>query len=338
MLEKLLFVDDEKDFEDLIRQQLRKEKNIELFFAYDGSHALEVLRENPDILIVFTDINMPKMDGLTLLSQIREIGGMHHTVIISAYGDMENIRTSMNRGAFDFLTKPLDFDDLKITMEKVLSYVRKIIKEKEEKEFLEIELDLSQKEVIYKLSEIVEARSKETGNHVRRVANYSKILALGYGLGAEEAAELKMASPIHDVGKVAVPDSILHKPGKLTDEEFDIMKSHTTVGHQILNQSKRKIFQNGAIVAHEHHEKYDGSGYPRGLKGEEIHLYGRLTAVADVFDALSFDRVYKKAWKEKEVLEFMRGQSGKHFDPKVIEVFFENLDQLREVKDKFKDE
>ncbi|MES0489333.1 MAG: HD domain-containing phosphohydrolase [Leptospirales bacterium] len=340
MPNKLLFVDDERDFEVLIKQRLRKkikEDNLELFFAYDGSHALKILEENKGIHVIFTDINMPKMDGLTLLSKINELPELRQTVIISAYGDMNNIRTSMNRGAFDFLTKPLNFEDMDITLEKVRSYVRKVLLEKEEKELLEKELDISQKEVIYKLAEIVEARSKETGNHVRRVANYSKVLALGYGLSEQEAEELKMASPIHDVGKIAIADAILCKPGKLTEEEFEKMKTHTTSGYEILQKSNRKIFQNAAIVAYEHHEKFDGSGYPRGLKGNKIHIYGRITAVADVYDALGSERVYKKVWPEEKIHKLFKEQSGKHFEPKLIDVFFESLEQLHEIKNMHKD-
>ena len=337
MPEKILFVDDEKDFEELIRQRLRNEKNLELFFADNGVAALEILKKNPDILIVFTDIKMPRMDGLTLLGKIFELEGMHQTVIISAYGDMDNIRESMNRGAFDFLTKPLNFDDLMKTLNKVATFTKKLVKSKEDKELLEKEIEISQSEVIYKLSEIVEARSKETGNHVRRVANYCQILARGYGLDEQTAEDIKMAAPIHDVGKIAIPDNILNKPGALTAEEFEIMKTHTIVGYEILKKSERKIFKNAAIVAHEHHEKFDGTGYPRNLKGQDIHIFGRITAVADVYDALGSGRVYKKGWSEEKILEYFRSQSGKHFDPDLIEVFFGNLDSIYEIKKRFKD-
>jgi len=198
------------------------------------------------------------------------------------------------------------------------------------------ELEDTQREVIYKMGEIVETRSEETGNHVKVVAEYSQLLALKLGLTQSEAELLKHASPMHDIGKVGIPDSLLNKPDKLTCEEFEIMKSHTTVGYEILKTSNRPILKASAIVAYEHHEKWDGTGYPRGLKGEDIHIYGRITAVADVFDALGSERVYKKAWKLNDVLEYFKEEKGKHFDPHLVEIFFDNLDEFLEIREKYK--
>ena len=149
---------------------------------------------------------------------------------------------------------------------------------------------------------------------------------------------LTHASPIHDIGKVAVPDNILLKPGKLTSEEFNIVKTHTTIGYNLLKNSKREILKAAAIVAHEHHERYDGKGYPRGLKGEEIHIYGRIAAIADVFDALGSPRVYKKAWVINDILKYFKEESGKHFDPKLVDILFDNLDKFLEIKEKYSDE
>lgn len=198
------------------------------------------------------------------------------------------------------------------------------------------ELEDTQREVIYKMGEIVETRSEETGNHVKVVAEYSKLLAIKYGLSQSEAELLKHASPMHDIGKVGIPDSLLNKPDKLTCEEFEIMKSHTTVGYEILKTSNRPILKTSAIVAYEHHEKWDGTGYPRGLSGEDIHIYGRITAIADVFDALGSERVYKKAWKLNDVLEYFKEEKGKHFDPNLVDIFFDNLDDFLEIREKYK--
>ncbi len=184
---------------------------------------------------------------------------------------------------------------------------------------------------------IGESRSKETGNHVKRVAEYSKIIALHYGLNEEEAELLKQASPMHDIGKVAIPDAILNKPGKFTDDEFEQMKRHAELGYEMLKSSNRSLLKAAAIVAYEHHEKWDGSGYPRRLKGEAIHIYGRITALADVFDALGSDRVYKKAWDNEQIFQLFKEERGKHFDPKLIDIFFENLDAFLHVKERFKD-
>jgi len=199
------------------------------------------------------------------------------------------------------------------------------------------EIENTQKEIIYTMAEIGETRSKETGNHVRRVAEYSKILALGYGLSSDETELIKMASPMHDIGKIGIPDAILLKPGKLTDDEFEIMKTHAQLGYNMLKHSDRKILKASAIIAHEHHEKYNGRGYPRGLKGENIHIYGRITAIADVFDALSSDRCYKKGWPIERVLELLKEEKGQHFDPKLIDVFFNNLDEIIKYKAKYED-
>ncbi|MFS0823928.1 HD domain-containing phosphohydrolase [Bacillus sp. 1P02SD] len=204
-----------------------------------------------------------------------------------------------------------------------------------ENEMLSSELEATQKEILFTLGEITETRSKETGNHVRRVAEFSKLLALKYGLSHEEAELLKSASPLHDVGKIGIPDSILTKPEKLTKEEFEMMKTHTTIGYQMLKHSNRKILEAAAIIALTHHEKYDGSGYPGGLKGEEIPLYGRIAAISDVFDALSNDRVYKKAWEIERIMEYFREQKGKHFDPQLVDLFLENINEFVAIKESF---
>jgi len=199
------------------------------------------------------------------------------------------------------------------------------------------EIERTQKEIIFTMAEAGEMRSKETGYHVKRVAEYSYILAIGCGMNEKEAELLKMASPMHDIGKVAIPDSILLKPGKLTDEEWDVMRSHALMGYNILKHSERKILKAAATVALTHHEKWNGKGYPYGLAGEDIHLFGRITAIADVFDALGSDRVYKKAWELDRILELFREESGQHFDPALVKVFFDNLDKFLEIRETYKD-
>ena len=199
------------------------------------------------------------------------------------------------------------------------------------------EMEKTQKEFIFSMGSIGESRSRETGNHVKRVSAYSELLALLSGMEKEEAELLRLASPMHDIGKVGISDTILNKPSRLTDEEFDTMKEHTTLGFSMFAGYELPVFKTAAIVAHEHHEKYDGSGYPQGLTGEDIHIYGRITAIADVFDALASDRVYKKAWKLEKILDLMEYEKGKHFDPKLITLFFDNLDQFIAIKEKYKD-
>jgi len=202
---------------------------------------------------------------------------------------------------------------------------------------LTTEIEDTQKEVVFTMGAIGESRSKETGNHVRRVAEYSKILALAYGLDKKEVELLKQASPMHDIGKIAISDSILKKPGRFNEEERKIMNSHTVLGFNMIKNSQRPLLKAAAIVAYQHHEKYDGTGYPRKLKGEDIHIYGRITAVADVFDALGSDRVYKKAWDNERIFKLFREEKGKQFDPKIVDLFFENIDEILNARDRFKD-
>jgi len=199
------------------------------------------------------------------------------------------------------------------------------------------EIEETQKEVVLTMGAIGESRSKETGNHVKRVAAYSKILALAYGMSESEAELLKQASPMHDIGKIAIPDSILNKPGRFNDEERAIMDTHAELGHAMIKDSKKPLLKAASIVAYEHHEKYNGQGYPRKKKGEDIHIYGRITALADVFDALGSDRVYKKAWADEKVFKLLKEERGEHFDPVLIDLFFENLDKILKVRQEYKD-
>ncbi len=202
---------------------------------------------------------------------------------------------------------------------------------------LQNEIEDTQIEIVDLMGMIGETRSKETGNHVKRVAEYSKLLALKLGLSEREAEMIRVASPMHDIGKVGIPDAILNKPGKLTYEEFEIMKMHAELGYDLLKYSTRDILKVAAIVAHQHHEKYNGKGYPRGLKGEDIHIYGRITSVADVFDALGSERVYKKAWELDRILTYLKEERGVSFDPKIIDLFLENLEEFLVIRDRYQD-
>jgi len=215
-----------------------------------------------------------------------------------------------------------------------VKHVEKIIKEDRE---LRKEIVDTQKEIIFTMGAIGESRSKETGNHVKRVAEYSYLLARLYGLSEEEATLIKEASPMHDIGKVAIPDEILKKPKKLTPQEFEIMKTHTVLGYEMLKHSKREILQTAAIIAFEHHEKYNGTGYPRGLKGDDIHIYAAITAIADVFDALGSDRVYKKAWDDEKIINFFIKETGEHFHPVLANLFLANFEEFCKIRSRFKD-
>ncbi|HSG51627.1 MAG TPA: DUF3369 domain-containing protein, partial [Rheinheimera sp.] len=202
---------------------------------------------------------------------------------------------------------------------------------------LQHEIEDTQREIVYRLSEAVEHRSIETGNHVKRVAFICYDLAKAYGLPEEEAERLMFAAPLHDVGKVGIPDGILNKPTKLQQHEWEVMKTHANIGYEILKDSKRSIIQAGAVIAQDHHEKWDGTGYPAGKKGEDIHIYGRIAALADVYDALRHRRCYKSAWSLQQVMDFIKSESGKQFDPKLVEIFTNRVDKLEAILQKYPD-
>jgi HD-GYP domain-containing protein (c-di-GMP phosphodiesterase class II) len=203
---------------------------------------------------------------------------------------------------------------------------------------LQEEIETTQREIIFTLAETAELRSKETGNHVKRVAEYSRLLSTLVEMPENEAEILKLASPLHDIGKIAIPDSVLLKPGKLDAEEWEIMQTHTVMGYDMLKHSDRRILKAASIVAYEHHEKWDGTGYPRRTKGEEIHIYGRITAIADVFDALSSYRVYKPSWPMEKILTLFEEEKGRHFDPVLAALFIENFDKVLEIYETYKDQ
>lgn len=187
----------------------------------------------------------------------------------------------------------------------------------------------TQSELINRLSEVIEVRSEETASHVGRVSEIAALIGSYYGLNEQENHLLKTVAPLHDVGKIGIPESILNKPGKLTAEEFDVMKGHSMIGYRILKGSGLELLEAGAMIAKEHHEYWNGKGYPDGLKEDEIHIYGRITLIADVFDALSHDRVYKKAWPFDEVMDYMKNQSGHMFDPNLIRILLEHESEIK---------
>lgn len=199
------------------------------------------------------------------------------------------------------------------------------------------EIRQTQHEMLSLLGEVGETRSQETGNHVRRVARYAKLLGELVGLDEEQIQMLYSASPMHDIGKIGIPDAILLKPGKLDSDEYDVMKTHARIGYDIMKNSHRPLLRAAAIIAHEHHEKWDGSGYPKALKGEDIHIYGRITALADVFDALSCERVYKQPWPMEKILELIHFERAKQFDPALVDLFLENIDRFIAISIELKD-
>lgn len=232
----------------------------------------------------------------------------------------------------------LEFQDI---AKKMNTYNNEVLKQKEKLqernaqcEILMQEIKATQDALITTMATIAEAQSKETAFHVRRVTQYAYLLAKAYGLSDEECEIIESVTPMYDIGKTGVPNAILLKPGKLTEEEFETIKQHTKFGYEIFKNSSHALLQTAATIAHEHHERWDGSGYPRGLKGEEIHIYGRIVAIADVFDALITKRVYKEAWPLEEVLALFKDEKARHFDPILVDVFLSIIDDVMKLKAK----
>jgi len=335
---KILIVDDTPKNIQVVASVLQS-KGYELAFATNGHKALSSIESTPFDLILL-DVMMPGIDGYDTCRQLKKmVNGKHVPVIfLTAKTDEESIVTGFDCGGVDYVTKPFNQRELLSRVETHLKL--KDYEDNLEKKVKQLtgEIEETQREVVFTMGAIGESRSKETGNHVRRVAEYSYIFGINFGLPEEEAELLKEASPMHDIGKVGIPDSILHKNGKLDAEEWEIMKTHAQLGYDMLRFSTRPILKSAAVIAISHHEKYDGSGYPNALVGEDIPIYGRIIAICDVFDALGSKRCYKDAWPDEKVFDLIKSESGKHFDPKLVDIFFDNIDQFLEIRDKLQDD
>ena len=308
--------------------------------------AFEWCRENvPDLVIV--DYMMPEMDGLKFISLFRGLHGRTEIpVLMVTANDQKDIRyEALLGGANDFLTKPIDRVEFSARARNMLAlrigqryladraeHLSALVDEQTK------EIRNREKELIFRMSRAAEFRDPETGAHIQRMAYYSQIIAKGLGLDEKTQKIILEAAPMHDVGKIGIPDYILLKPGKLTHEEFEVMKGHATLGHELLNGSGSEILRAGAEIALTHHEKYDGSGYPHGLVGHKIPLFGRIVAVADVFDALTSERPYKRAWALDDACRFLEEGRGKHFDPMCVESFLAGWEEALEIRQRFKDE
>ncbi len=298
--------------------------------------------QTPDLVIV--DYMMPELSGTDLIRRLRATPGRADipVLMVTANDEIDVRYGALEAGANDFLTKPLDKIEFRARMRNMLA-LRANQKRLEDRaswlaeEVLKAtdEIVQRERETILRLSRAAEFRDPETGDHIQRMAYYSWMIAVRLGLPLEQQQLILEAAPMHDVGKVGIPDNILLKPGKLDEAEFAIMKQHPVIGHQILSESSSPLLQTAATIALSHHEKFNGSGYPLGLKGDAIPLVGRIVAVADVFDALTSARPYKPAWEMDRAVTFMREQRGVHFDPQCVDVFLDRLDEVRAVRQRF---
>jgi putative two-component system response regulator len=329
---RILIVDDEK-ISLLLLQAILKQAGHEVVTASDGAQALAVLREG-SCQCVISDWQMPRMNGLDLCRAIRSedrLGYVYVILLTSRSLQTERVK-GLQAGADDFISKPFDSGEL-------LARVQ----------IAERILSIETREVaIFALARLAESRDPETGAHLERVRNYSRILAQHLAttdrfraqINAEYIHLIYLTSPLHDIGKVGIPDSVLLKPGPLTQAEFEIMKTHTTLGARTLDQAVRQFprvtfLQMGRDIALSHHERFDGTGYPRGDRGDAIPLSARIVALADVYDALTSRRVYKDAFEHDQSFSMIVAESGSHFDPDIVEAFRRNVDRFIAVRDQF---
>ena len=307
--------------------------------------ALEWAKTNTTDLLIL-DYMMPDMDGLEFITAFRKLPGHDETpILMVTASDQKEVRyAALDTGATDFLMKPLDRVEFLTRSRNMLALQASRKKLGDHAAWLadEVrkatsEIVLRERETVLRLSKAAEYRDPETGAHIMRMAHYSQLIARQLGLKIEEQELILEAAPLHDIGKVGIPDGILLKPGKLTEAEFEIMRQHAQIGYEVLKGSSSRVLQSGAEIALGHHEKFDGSGYPRGLAGEAIPLFSRIVAVADVFDALTSERPYKRMWDDESANRLIRSQTGLHFDPRCVEAFFSGWDDVMQIRQTFRD-
>jgi putative two-component system response regulator len=316
---RILIVDDEPANLKVMREVLGNQYRMS--FAKSGDAALALLEKDLPQLILL-DIMMPDMNGFEVCKLVKSNPITSHIPIIfvTALGDESDEFKGFELGAVDYITKPISPAIVRARVKTHLSLVQA-------EQLKQAHVDLVQR-----LGRAAEYKDTDTGEHIVRMSQYSKVLALALGMPEHQAELLRQAAPMHDVGKIGIPDAILLKPGRLTKEEFDHMKEHALIGAQILANSSSPLLQLAHKLAIEHHEKWDGSGYPNGIKNEEISIEGRIVAIADVFDALTSKRPYKEAWSVEKTIQHMQEQAGTHFDPALIELFVSKLDDILAIK------
>jgi putative two-component system response regulator len=328
------------------RNALKNVEGAQCIAFTSSREALEWTREN-EADVVLVDYDMPHPNGLEFIEQFRSAGSNFDVPIIMITGLAEpDIRyRALDLGAADFLTKPVDIPEFRARMRNMLALADGRRKLSSRARWLASEVQRAtadivarEKETINRLMRAAEFRDNETGMHIVRMGHFSAEIGRACGLPDSECETLLMATPMHDIGKVATPDRILLKPGKLDAGEWEIMKQHTIAGYEILKDSQSELLQMAALIALSHHEKFDGSGYPNGMKGEDIPLCGRICAVSDVFDALTSERPYKHAWPVEEAIAEIDRLAGTHFDPDLVDAFHATLPSILEIRERYQDE
>lgn len=346
MTHRVLIVDDTQVNLVLFEALVKKLGDSEAHSFTKSPEGLAWAQANdPDLVIV--DYMMPELNGLEFIERLRATPGRETVpILMITANDQKEVRyRALKVGASDFLTKPVDRLEFSARAANLLalSDARRQLSHRAEwlaQEVHKATAQILQRELetVIRLSKAAEYRDPETGAHILRMAHYSQLIARGLGMSEAEQELLLQAAPLHDIGKVGIADAILLKPGRLTPDEFEVMKQHAVYGYEILKDSSSDILQAGASIALGHHEKFNGSGYPNGLSGQAIPMFSRIVAVADVFDALTSARPYKKAWTLEDASKLIRSQSGSHFDPSCVAVFFEHWDEVLEIRQRFRDE
>ncbi len=348
---QVLLVDDELMNRKVASKILKKE-GFEVVEAVDGLEALERLKTY-DIDIILMDLMMPNMDGYEATKIIKEDENLSSIpiIILSALSDKSAILKGLELGANEYLTKPYDIAEFKLRVHNAnkLRSFYKMSKDNEAYLAKEVdkktkalqealrEVENSEKDIVSILAKVGEYRDNETSMHTIRVGEISALLAKEFGYSDDEVELVRLSAPMHDIGKIGIEDAILLKNGKLTAEEFEVMKTHASIGATILSLKQTPLLSFASQIAESHHEKYNGKGYPKGLSGEDIPLVARIVAVVDVFDALMSKRPYKEPFSLEKTLSIIEGDSGTHFDPKVVEKFLENLEKIVKIRERLDD-
>ena len=334
---KILLVDDTKTNIDVLIQALADD--YKLAVALNGTKAIEIAKSNA-IDLILLDIMMPELDGFQVCRRLKKNPATCEIpiIFITAMDAARKKSKGFEVGAVDYITKPFDIIEVKARVkthlhlklsQEALKDQNKILEEKVRERTKE--LADTQIELLQRLGLAAEQRDNETGQHIKRMSEYCRLLGKAVGLSPEEYNDLALASTMHDVGKIGISDTILLKPGKLTDKEFETMKTHSMIGAKILSHSNSKLLKLAETISLTHHESWDGTGYPQGLKGEEIPLIGRIACICDVFDAIISERPYKKAWPIDKSVEHIKSCSGTFFDPELVNLFLSMEDQIRKI-------
>jgi putative two-component system response regulator len=342
----ILIVDDVTDNIEVVMNRL-KEEGYDFSFATDGEQALSLVQSNPFDLILL-DIMMPGLSGFEVCQKLKNDPQTQEipVIFLTAKVDIDAISRGFELGAVDYVTKPFNGEELiaRVRTHLELSQAKKLLKQNNltlqenlthRTQRFATELEENQKEMIFLLAELMETTSDETGQHIRRVAEFSRLLAYyDPSMSEEDEYTLFHAAPMHDIGKIKIPIEILNKPDKLTESEFEIVKTHTKLAYEMMGFSDRALMKASAIIALQHHERWDGRGYPNQLKSNAIHPYARIVALADVFDALANRRHYKAAWPLEEVITYINEQRGKQFEPKLVDLFNAHQDEFAAILEK----